>query len=67
MNNLYDFVSTMADQRIPPFSGAGIRREGGQVHFGRGRGMFFLCQTLYVRKHQGKIVITNSATNKGDL
>lgn len=60
---LYDLVSTMADQRLPQFHGAGIRREGGQVHFGRGRGMFFLCQTLYVKKKQRKnIVVCNTAT-----
>ena len=57
---LYDLATTMIDKRLPEFKGAGIRREGGQVHFGRGRGMFFLSQVLSMQKRNGKWVITNT-------
>jgi len=62
-NRLYDFVSSMADRRLPQFNGSGIKREGAQVHFGRGKGMFFLAQTLYLHKFNGhSVVIRNTAT-----
>ena len=62
-NHLYDFVSSMADRRLPQFAGSGTRRDGTQLHFGRGKGMFFLAQTLYLHKFaNGKIIIRNTAT-----
>lgn len=58
--NLYDLVKGMTDQRLPPFSGTGTKREGQQVSFGKGRGRFFLCQTLYVTKINGKFTVRNT-------
>lgn len=60
--NLYDFVQTITDKRLPQFGGAGIKRTGTQVHFGRGKGHLFLSQVLYVIKREnGKVSITNRA------
>ncbi len=61
---LAEFVQEITDKRLPSFEGAGIRREGGQVSFGKGKGRFFLCQTLYVQKAQNKndkVLIRNTA------
>lgn len=58
---LYDLVTTMTDKRLPSFAGAGIRREGAQIHFGRGKGMLFLSQVLYVQKINGKVTVKNTA------
>ena len=58
---LYDFAIALVDKRLPPFKGAGCRREGGQVHFGKGRGMFFLSQCLTLQKRNGKYVATTEA------
>jgi len=62
---LFDLVQGMVDQRLPQFEGAGIKREGAQVSFGRGRGKFFLCQALYVEKRKNKVVIKNTPTAGG--
>ena len=58
--NLYDFVTNIVDKRLPPFNGAGIRRDGGQAHFTKGRGMFFLSSTLSLVKLNGKFVASNT-------
>lgn len=59
---LYDFVTAVTDKRLPPFGGAGVRREGGQVSFGKGKGRFFLAQTLTVLKRDnGKFIVSNRA------
>jgi len=57
---IYDFATSIIDKRLPPFHGAGIKREGAQVHFGRGRGMWLLSQTLVAHKLNGKWVISNT-------
>ena len=58
---LYDLVQGMTDKRLPHFDGAGTKREGAQVSFGKGRGKFFLCQTLYMEKiSDKKIVVRNT-------
>ena len=56
---IYDLVTGMTDYRLPEFEGAGVKREGAQVSFGKGRGMLFLSQILYVTKMNGKIVVRN--------
>jgi hypothetical protein len=59
--NLYEFIQTITDKRLPQVHGAGILRSGAQVHFGKGRGRFFLSQTLTVQKgRKGKVSITNT-------
>ena len=58
---IYDFVTTIVDKRMPPFVGSGIRREGAQVHFGKGRGMMLLAQCLVLTKRNGKWVATSEA------
>lgn len=59
---LFDLVTGMTDKRLPLFEGAGIKRSGQQVHFGRGKGHFFLCQTLRVeKKSKGKVSVRNTA------
>jgi hypothetical protein len=64
-HTLYDLVACLADNRLPLFSGSGSKRDGMQVHFGRGKGMFFLAQTLYVQKSStGKLSLKNTATAK---
>lgn len=61
---IYDFVTTIVDKRMPPFNGSGIRREGAQIHFGKGRGMMFLAQCLVLTKRNGKWVATNEACSE---
>jgi hypothetical protein len=64
-HTLYDLVRCLADNRLPQFGGSGIAREGSQMHFGRGKGMFFLAQTLFVQKSStGKLSLKNTATAK---
>lgn len=59
--NLYDFAVALVDKRLPQFTGAGSKRSGAQVHFGKGRGMFFLSQCLVLRKRNGKYIATTEA------
>jgi hypothetical protein len=63
---IYDFVTTITDKRLPVFNGAGVRREGAQTHFGKGRGRFFLCQTLTLHKRNDQWAITNTPYEGGE-
>lgn len=64
-HTLYDLIACLADNRLPQFAGSGIKRDGMQTHFGRGKGMFFLAQILYVQKGStGKLSLKNTATAK---
>lgn len=57
---LYDFVTSIVDKRLPRFEGMGTRRNGAQVALDKGRGRFFLSQTLSLTRVNGKWVANNT-------